>query len=137
MIVECADSCLNRYPPHLIDCPVLSHVLCTELADLVVEMLPEDCTESVEDFLELRQAQFAFASRTGVEVGCQLVQPGVDLLVLCEQLKFLLERGHFAREDREYVSMRVRRKDDSHVTVLHTFPRFHDALPTANKTPGP
>jgi hypothetical protein len=98
-------SCLYRYPGHLGRCPVLAHILSAQLMHLVVEMLPQDGAECVENSLEFIHAQLPLSTPAFAEIGFQLVESLVDLLVLSEQLEFFGKGGHLASKDGEDVAL--------------------------------
>ena len=72
---------------------------------LVVKVLPQDLAKCIQDGLHLFHAQLFLSTSTLTEILLKLVESIVDLFVLSEQFKLLLEGWHLARENREDVAL--------------------------------
>lgn len=107
---------LHGYLSHLLGRPVFTHILGPQLVHLIIQMLPQHCTECVEDCLHLVHPQFFLSTATLGNVILEFVQTVVDLLVLCEEFQFLFEGRHLARKDREDVLL-LNRVVDSQVVA--------------------
>lgn len=94
---------LHGDPPNLFWRPVFSHVFRPQLMDLVIQMLPKHCSESLHDCLHLPIPQVSFPALHIPQVLFELVQSLVDLRVLSKELKFLLESRHFSCKNWEDV----------------------------------
>lgn len=88
---------LHRQPRHLLFRPILPHVLRAQFLDLVVQMLPQHLSKTVHDVLQFGQPELALAGTALFQILCQLVQPLVNLLVLCKEFQLFLERGLLLR----------------------------------------
>jgi len=69
--------------------------------DFCIKVLPENSSEPIHDFPQLREPHFTFPAPTLRKIRLELIQPIMDLLVLGEKLKLFTESGHFLRENGE------------------------------------
>jgi hypothetical protein len=86
--------------------------------DFCIKVLPENSSEPIHDFPQLRKPHFTFSAPTLRQIRLELIQPIVDLLVLSEEFELFPKSGHFLREDGENVLLLNRVVDGKVVREL-------------------
>jgi hypothetical protein len=95
----------HRQPPHLLRRPKPPHILRPQLMHLLIQMLPQHLPKSIHHGLQLSKPQLALPSPALRDIRLELLQPVVDLFVLCEKFQLFGESGHFFREHGENVPL--------------------------------
>ena len=94
----CLRCSLHRHDAHLVQRPILPHILCAQLLNFGVEVLPQNRAESVHNLLQLLEAQLLFAAAARLNVRLQHDEALVDVPVVRQQLQLLAEGRHLARQ---------------------------------------
>lgn len=92
---------LHGHGPHLLQSPVLAHVLSAKLSNLFVEMLEECRSKTVKDLFELAGSVLLLAALTRFHVLLKPLKAFVNQLVVRQELQLLAESWHLLGQDRE------------------------------------
>lgn len=95
---------LHRHPPHLIQTPILPHILRPQSLHLLIQMRPQNLPKPIHDPLQLPQIQLPLPTLHISHKTLQSINPRMDPLVLLQMPAVLLEHVHTPREHREDVA---------------------------------